>query len=58
MPNMFGKMKHRLGIILKFQIKKVSMTVKMMIQYGFFQQDDFNKVVRIYSMPYSLAIAV
>ncbi len=55
---MFGKMKHRLGIILKFQIKKVSMTVKMMIQYGFFQQDDFNKVVRIYSMPYSLAIVM
>ena len=26
-----------------------------MIQYGFFPQDDFNNVVRIYSMPYSLA---
>jgi hypothetical protein len=32
MSNMLGKTKHSLGIILKFQIKKVSMTVKMMIQ--------------------------
>ena len=42
MSNMFGKMKHRLGIILKFQIKKVSVTVKMMIQYRF-----FNKMILI-----------
>ncbi len=41
MSNMFGKMKHKLGITLKFKIKKVSMTVKMMIQHGYFSRRRF-----------------
>jgi hypothetical protein len=36
MSNVLGKTKHRLGIILQFQIKKVSLTVQMIIQEGFF----------------------
>ena len=40
-------MEHRLDIILKFQIKKGSMTVKIIIQ-----NDYFNEFIRINSMPY------
>jgi len=32
---MLGEMKHSLDIILKFQIKKVSMTVEMILQNEF-----------------------
>ena len=40
-------MEHRLDIILKFLIKKGSMTVKIIIQ-----NDYFNEFIRINSMPY------
>ena len=45
MFNKLGELEHMLDIILKFQFKKVSMTVEMVIQH-----DDFHKFIRINSM--------
>ena len=42
MFNMLGEMEHRLDIIKKFQFKKVSMTVEMIIQH-----DDFNELLEL-----------
>jgi len=49
MFNKLGELEHMLDIILKFQFKKVSMTVEMVIQH-----DDFHKFIRSNSMSYLL----
>jgi hypothetical protein len=46
--NVLYVMEHRLDIILKLQIKKVSKTVETIIQ-----NDNFNEFITINSMPYS-----
>jgi len=49
MSYMLGKTEHRLDIMLKFKIKKLSMRVERIIQH-----DAFNEFIRINSMPYLL----